>query len=189
MNIRERADKIINSNISKEEKVKLLCKLIIEIPYKRIGSINPEDMIREGKGSCTPKHIFLASYLKKLDIPVKFEIMPFYYKKQLFNYPEWAKDIVEDMPISYHLTLKARLLDGWTLIDVTWDPNLKGFPITENWDGISDMKPAVISEKIIEVATDPREYEKEMIKKFSKKELEARERFYKMFDKVFLCDR
>lgn len=189
MDIRKEADGIINSGTSKEEKVKLLCKLVLEIPYKRIGSINPEDMIREGKGSCTPKHIFLASYLKKLDIPVKFEVILFYYKNQPFIYPEWAKEIVENMPISHHLALKAKFPDKWTLIDVTWDPKLKGFPRNDNWDGVSDMKLGVRPEEIIEMEGDPREYERRRINEFTMEELEARRKFYKMFDEVFLKGR
>ncbi len=189
MNIKEKADQIANSNISLKEKVKELCKLVMEIPYKRIGSVNPEDMVKKGMGSCTPKHIFLASYLRKLGVPVKFVIAHFYYKKLPVNYPKSAKKVVEQMPVAYHLALKAELSGRWTLIDVTWDSGLKGFSRTENWDGISDMKLAVVPEKIVEIEGDPREYEKGRIKEFSEEELKAREKFYKMFNEVFLSGR
>jgi len=189
VNIKKKADRIVDSNISQKEKVKELCKLVMEIPYKRVGRVNPEDMVKKGMGSCTPKHIFFASYLRKLGVPVKFVIAHFYYKKLPISYPESAKEVVEKMPVAYHLALKAKLSGRWTLIDVTWDSGLKGFPRTENWDGESDMKLAVVPEKIIEIEGDPREYEKDRINEFNEEELKAREKFYKMFNKVFLSGR
>ncbi len=189
MDIRREADQIVNSDISLAEKVKQLCKLVMEIPYKRIGSVDPEDMLKIGMGSCTPKHLFLASYFEKLGIPVKFIIVHFYYKKLPLSYPESTKEIVNQMPIAYHLALKAQLSGKWTIIDVTWDSGLKGFPGTENWDGTSDMQLAVVPEKIVEIEGDPRKYEEERIKEFSEEELAARKRFYEMFNKVFLSGR
>ena len=125
MNIKKQADNILKSPKEKPEKIRLFCDLVREIPYKRIGSLDPQDMVKEGRGSCTPKHIFLATYLKKLDIPVKFLVIPFFYKKLGVRYPKNKIDIVNKMPLSYHTALKARLHGKWTILDVTWNSNLK----------------------------------------------------------------
>lgn len=76
MNIKQKADLIVNSGQKKSEKVRLLCELAREIPYKRVGGLDPDNMVNKKKGSCTQKHIFLAKYLEKLGIPVRFLIAP-----------------------------------------------------------------------------------------------------------------
>jgi len=186
MNIKIQADNILKSPKEKPEKIKLFCALVREIPYKRIGSLDPQDMIKAGKGSCTPKHIFLATYLKKLDIPVKFLVIPFFYKKLGVRYPKNKIDIVNKMPISYHTALKARLNGKWTIIDVTWNSNLKkkGFIVNDIWNGKSDMRLGVVPEEIIEKDIDPTKFKKRETKEYTEDELLARKNFYKLLDSV-----
>jgi hypothetical protein len=186
MNIKKQADNILKSPKEKLEKIKLFCDLVREIPYKRIGSLDPQDMVKAGKGSCTPKHIFLATYLKKLDIPVKFLVIPFFYKKLRVKYPKDKIDIVNKMPIAYHTALKARLDGKWIILDVTWNSNLKkkGFIVNDIWNEKSDMKLGVVPEEIIEKDIDPRKFEKEESKKYTEDELLARKKFYKLLDSV-----
>jgi len=186
MNIKQKADQIIASGDSKKEKILKLCELVREIPYKRIGSFNPDDMAREGKGSCTPKHVFLAGYLQKLGVPFRFLIMPFYYKKMPLAYPTDKRSIVENMPVSYHVALKAKIDGEWRIIDVTWDSRLKelGFPVNEKWNGESDMKLGVIPEEITEKEVDPRKFEKDKAMKYTEQEKVARKEFYNLLDEV-----
>lgn len=186
MKIDQGADKIISSDLPKKEKIIQLCNLVREIPYARIGSLDPIDMIKIGKGSCTPKHIFLARCLKKIGVPVKFLFIPFYYKKMNLDFPENSKEMVENMPISYHLALKAEIEGVGRIIDVTWDSKLNGFPMTKNWDGNLDMVLGVIPEEIIEIDTDPEEFEKQKVSEFTSVEKKARKDFYEVFDKVLV---
>ena len=182
MNVKSEADSILASEGTKKEKIIKLCNLVRDIPYKRIGRLEPEDMIKEGKGSCTPKHVFLASYLKKIGVPLKFLFTPFYYKKLSLKYPRENMDIVENMPIAYHTALKAEIDGKWRIIDVTWDLPLKslGFAVNEGWGGDSDMKLGVVPEETIEKDVDPSMYEKEKIKQFSENEIRARNKFYNL---------
>lgn len=168
------------------EKVKNLCELVREIPYKRIGGLNPQDMLEKGKGSCTPKHLFLASYLRKLNIPVKLLIIPFYYKNMSVKYPKEHIDVVEKMPISYHVALKAFINGEWRVIDVTWDSPLKklGFVVNDQWDGNADMKLTVVPEDVIEVEAGPEEFEKKKLQEYTKKEKRARKEFYLLLDEM-----
>jgi hypothetical protein len=185
MNIQEKADQIIKSNVSQKQKIIKLCDLIREIPYKRIGSLDPKDMIKQGQGSCTPKHIFLADYFDKLKIPYKYLIIPFYYKKLLKNLNSEQLAITSEMPIAYHTCLKAKLNGRWRIIDLTWDSTLKNIlPVNCEWDGQSDMQLAVIPEQIIETKINPTNFEKQKTSQFSPAEQIARNRFYKMFDKM-----
>lgn len=186
MRIKQNAEKIITSSNGQKEKIIKLCNLVKEIPYKRIGSFNPEDMILKGKGSCTPKHVFLASYLKRLGVPFRFLIMPFYYKKLSIAYPADRKDVVRKMPISYHVALKAVVNGVWRIIDVTWDSKLKklGFPVNENWNGNSDMRLAVVPEGVFEKEIDPRNFEKGTMKEYTQQEQLARKEFYNLLDEI-----
>ena len=189
MNIRKQANNIINSNIHKDQKVKEIIDLVINIPYKRIWSLNPSDMISKGVWSCTPKHIFLSQCLSKLEIPVKYLIIPFYYKKISLPIPEKYQDLVESTPVSYHIALKAKIKDKWIVLDVTWDFKLKWFPLNDKWDWINDMKLWVYPEKIIERKSDPRIFEKRMWSKYTKEELIIRREFYEFFDEFLVKSR
>ncbi len=186
VNIKENADSILNSNLSKKEKVIKLCEFVREIPYKRIGSLNPKDMVKAGMGSCTPKHIFLASCLKKLGVPLKFLIIPFYYKKLPLKYSKDTQELVQNMPISYHIALKAKIENKWLIIDVTWNSRLKplGFTVNENWRGDKDMVFGVIPEEIIEKEVDPRKFEKDKAKNYTKDQILARKKFYELLDNM-----
>lgn len=186
MNIKQKADLILKSNVSKKEKIIKLCELVREIPYKRIGSLDPADMIKTGKGSCTPKHVFLASYLRKLGIPIKFLIISFYYKKLPLKYPEDKLDVVENMPISYHVALKAKLNGKWRIIDVTWDIPLKklGFVVNDEWEANEDMKIGVVSEERIEKDVGPRNFEKGKLMEYTEKEKKVRKEFYSLLDEM-----
>ncbi|HZZ99061.1 MAG TPA: transglutaminase domain-containing protein [Candidatus Saccharimonadia bacterium] len=184
LDIENEANRIISSNTNNLEKVKELCSLLISVPYKRIGSLNPEDMLKIGKGSCTPKHVFLARELQKLGIPIKFLMIPFYYKNMPFAYRKNIITEVKDMPLSHHVALKAFLNGKWRILDVTWDKDLKGFPLNTDWDGKNDMKLAVIPENIQESEADPRIFEKEKLKHYTANEEQARKNFYKVFDEL-----
>jgi len=186
MNIQKTAQEIINSGLSLNVKIRKLADLLLEIPYKRIGSLDPEDMFSESKGSCTPKHVFFAKCLKKLGVEYKFLIIPFYYKNiqvlRSTKFSEKIQALIQAMPISYHIALKVKISEKWSVFDVTWDSKLKGFPCNDNWDGFSDMKFAVVPEDIIEMSSDPRSFEKSMGEKYSEKELGVRKEFYLFFD-------
>lgn len=189
MNLRKKAHNIIHSSLTKDEKVRKLVDLVMNIPYKRIWSLNPSDMISKEAGSCTPKHIFLFQCLLKLEIPVKYLVIPFYYKNIALNIPNEYKSLVNNMPISYHIALKAKLKDTWVILDVTWDGKLNWFPLNNNWDWINDMKLWVYPEKIIERKTDPRIFEKRMWSKYTKNECIRRKEFYDFFDQFLIESR
>ena len=61
------------------------------------------------------------------------------------DYPGKLRKLVNNLPVMPHIALKAYINGTWVLLDATWDPPLKkvGFPVNENWDGISDMLNAV----------------------------------------------
>ena len=93
------------------------------------------------EGDCRHK----AELLKKLLEKEGFEV-----KKQdvVFDWTDlpFPKDVIsilnESDTVWKHVALKVKINDKWIKVDPTWSLELKkkGFPVTENWDGISNTK-------------------------------------------------
>ncbi len=116
------------------------------IPELRSPEAGPSGILEKNCGSCQPKHWLLASYFKKLGIPIKYATYPFYWHAgNLIKYPFEIKLIMKDLPVTNHLALKANIDGKWALIDATYDPALGkvGFPVNWNWDGVRAMRNAV----------------------------------------------
>ena len=150
----------------------------MNIKYKITTSIEVENMLKEWKWTCTPKHMFLSWLLEKLWYKYKFIIVPFYYNKLLKNVPDDKKYIVDKMPLAYHTALKVYINNKWIIVDLTWDPDMKWYPVNNIIKLDENMKLAVIPESIIEIDTDPITYKKKINKNFTEEELIIRKEFY-----------
>lgn len=123
---------------------------IRDIPYYLVPQIaDPyewaQSVLKENKGSCSPKHYLLGLLFSKLGIPIKYATYPFQWDKQAIKYPPGIMDLARGSPVGYHGACKAYLNDKWVLVDATWDIGLKksGFPVNDRWDGISQTLNAV----------------------------------------------
>ena len=126
---------------------------IRDIPYyidvEHLGlEKGPEGMLRDKRGSCSPKHYLMGMVCGKLGVPVKYCTYAFNWKDQKVDYPDGLRGMAEKLPVTYHLACKALIKEKWVLLDATWDPALAivGFPVNIDWDGESDTKLAVESE-------------------------------------------
>lgn len=95
-----------------------------------------------GAGSCAGKHALLAEELRALDI----ESRPLFIVGPLA--PSIWPDLVEEAQglLEVHECLTVDLpAIGPVLVDVTWHPRAVelGLPGTIDWDGVSDMRPAI----------------------------------------------
>jgi len=120
---------------------------IRDIPYAVIPQlVDAEryvDILRLGKGSCTPKHFLLCNMYQRLGLLVLYVVCPFRWDEwdeTEFNYPLQLKKLAEELPISYHLACKVEIDGKLVLVDVTLDSALKnaGLPVNQDWDGVSD---------------------------------------------------
>jgi len=123
---------------------------IRDIPYAIIAELRspeagPSGMLEKNQGSCQPKHWLLAVLFKKLNIPVKYATYPFLWKDCGVRFPPEINEMAEHPPVSYHLAVKAFIDGRWIPVDATYDLPLAkaGFPVTENWDGVSPTRNAV----------------------------------------------
>ena len=129
---------------------------IRDIPYATIPELidpvkGPIRILTQNRGSCSPKHFLLGIMYQKLNIPIQYASYPFNWNDLEANIPPKIRKLAEKMPIGYHVACKAYINKKWIIIDATWDLPLKreGFPVNEDWDGISNTKNAVKPHKEI----------------------------------------
>ena len=117
---------------------------IRDIPYAVIPELNDAeryvDILRLGKGSCTPKHFLLGNMFQRLGLLVLYAVYPFRWYEDTIEYPPGLKQLARELPISHHLACRVEINGRLVLIDATLDPPLKklGLPVNEDWDGFSD---------------------------------------------------
>jgi len=144
------------------------------VPQFRDPEVGITGILDLNKGSCQPKHFLLAAFFDKLNIPIRYVSYPFKWQDQPLRFPDNFKEVLEGLPISYHLACKAYIEYKWVSIDATYDLVLKtaGFPITEEWNGLDDTKNAVtpIEEIIHESLQERVNYELTQKSRYAEKE-------------------
>ena len=156
---------IINEDISLNEKIIKLFEFVRDIPYGNIGSRDPDEVYKQNKGTCSGKHELLKKFYKELGIQVKDFIAMHKFNDFKVDFPEEIKEVLNRTEIiDPHNFFKILVDDSWITVDVTWDKPLKslGFPVTEDWDGKSDMELCIIPIEIIET-DDPIGLKKEKL--------------------------
>ncbi|MFA4860290.1 hypothetical protein [Methanoregula sp.] len=105
----------------------------------------PEEMLRAGKGYCTPKHYLLAAMFRKLNLSVVYATVAFLWNDPGLNYPAALRELAAGMPVAHHLACRVQIGCRWALVDATWDSPLAkaGFPVNDHWDGYADTRWAV----------------------------------------------
>ena len=117
---------------------------IRDIPYAIIPELNDAEryleILKHGKGSCTPKHFLLCNMYQRLGMLVLYVVYPFRWDEAASDYPPRLRRLAEAMPTSYHLACRVDIGGKLVLVDATLDPALKslGLPVNEEWDGVSD---------------------------------------------------
>lgn len=117
---------------------------IRDIPYAVIPELIDAqgymEMLRLGKGSCTPKHFLLCNMYQRLGMLVLYAVYPFRWDEVEIDYPPRLRKLAEAVPLSHHLACRVDIGGELVLVDATLDLELKklGLPVNETWDGISD---------------------------------------------------
>jgi len=117
---------------------------IRDIPYAVIPDLIDSqyyvNILRLGKGSCTPKHFLLCDLYQRLEMVVLYAIYPFRWDDVEIDYPANLRRLAKAMPLSHHLACKVDIGGKFVLVDATVDLALKrlGLPVNKAWDGIRD---------------------------------------------------
>jgi len=117
---------------------------IRDIPYaiipELISAERYHDILRLGKGSCTPKHFLMAAMYQELGIMVLFAVYPFRWDAIEVDFPPSLKRRARMLPLSHHLACRADIEGNLVLLDATVDLPLEilGLSVNKHWDGKSD---------------------------------------------------
>jgi hypothetical protein len=117
---------------------------IREIPYAVIPELNDfetyPDILRIGKGSCTPKHLLLGDMCQRLGNTVLYAVYPFRWDEAGIDFPPGLRRLARNLPTSHHLACRIEIDGRLVLVDATLDSGLRrlGLPVNEDWDGRSD---------------------------------------------------
>jgi hypothetical protein len=131
---------LVQARISIYEKIR-------DIPYAVLPDlINAEryvDILKFGRGSCTPKHFLLGNMFQRLGLLVLYAVYPFRWGDRaevLDDYPQQVRELSRDLPMSHHLACKVEIDGRLVLVDATLDLPLANaeLPVNQKWDGFSD---------------------------------------------------
>ncbi len=117
---------------------------IRDIPYAVIPELNDAEryveILKLGKGSCTPKHFLLCNMYQRLGMLVLYVVYPFRWGEVEIDYPSRLRKLAEAMPPSYHVACQVDIGGELVLVDATLDKALKkiGLPVNEEWDGTTN---------------------------------------------------
>ena len=123
-----------------------------DIPYAVIPELcdteSYVDILKLGRGSCTPKHFLLCNMFQRLGMLVLYVVYPFQWGDRaevLKDLPERLIRLAQRQPVSHHLACKVEINDRLVLIDATLDSPLKkvDLPVNLHWDGFSDTLLAI----------------------------------------------
>ena len=121
---------------------------IRDIPYAIVPEIMDyrgyPNILKTGKGSCSPKHFLLCEIYRRLGLQVLYVVYPHRWDKIaeiMGEYSDRLKDMALALPVSRHMACKVEIDGKLVLLDATFDLPLQkaGFPVNANWDGISNM--------------------------------------------------
>lgn len=154
------------TNLNPEDRRIRIFQHIRDIPFLMTGITDPEngpvELLKQNRGSCSPKHFLLGWMYQKLNIPVKYASYHFMWSDLEVDYPRRLRKLADELPMMVHLALKAYINNEWILLDATWDLPLKkvGLPVNEDWDGFSNTLNAVtpLEEIIHETIQERLEY-------------------------------
>jgi transglutaminase-like putative cysteine protease len=167
------------------------------IPELRNPYIGPLTILKMNKGSCSPKHFLLGELYENMGIRTRYFSYPVYWKDLIDMGIELPSELLKMaknyMILDHHLCIKIQIDRKWILVDATWDLPLKkvGFPVNENWDGLSDTKLAVdsIEEAMNEGAEGRYRYVLEKEKEYTREYIEKRDEFYHALNKWMMIVR
>ena len=86
---------------------------IRDIPYALIPELVDAEryveILKLGKGSCTPKHFLLCDMYQRLGMLVLYVVYPFRWDDVEIDYPPRLRRLAEELPTSHHLATFQRL--------------------------------------------------------------------------------
>lgn len=158
-----------------------------QFPYASTGRRTAADVVRDGKGACTAKHLLLIELLNSADVPANIATV----------FGQFGADIplpIPGMPAElqamirgggvpdYHHYVIATINGRSVALDATWHDALipYGFPVNAGWDGRGDTALALRGERVETDPSDLPAFKAALIAKLPRADRERRETFLRL---------
>jgi hypothetical protein len=152
-----------------------------DIPYAYPASRDPEEVLRNGVGTCSGKHYLLGELYRRLGLQVRNVICSHRFNESDLPFPDAMQAMLRrDEIVDMHDYLQIEVAGGWVDIDATWERGLRefGFPVTEEWDGHTPMMLSVVpDEQVVVDNGDAARTKEEMLAKLSPRQRSLRKQF------------
>lgn len=151
-----------------------------DFPYYYPSSRDPEEVLRAGRGSCSGKHYLLAELFRGLGVKVRHLICTHRFNESPIGFPEELQAMLRKNEIvDVHDYLQILIDERWIDVDATWPSALReyGFPVNEEWDGVSPMLLSVVPEEILVVQGDPEKKKEELLARLTPRQRQLRKQF------------
>lgn len=151
--------------------------------YGSTGSRDPADLVRDGRGACTAKHILLGQLLSSLGVPCQVRCIAGSFGRGLpeaDDMPDELRALIREGGVpDVHNVVLATLDGADVLLDVTWNDALipVGFPVNFDWDGVGDTVLAVDGTMLEREGPDPVPLKARHLAALSPEDQERRQRF------------
>ncbi len=157
-----------------------LFERVRDIPYCYPASREPDEVLRQGRGSCSGKHYLLGELYRRLGLRVRHMICTHRFNESPLPFPEEMQEMLrKDEIVDVHDYLQIEVDGVWADIDATWEKGLRefGFPVVDEWDGRSSMVLSVVAEEHAVVDGEPGRAKEEMLATLSPRQRALRKRF------------
>jgi transglutaminase-like putative cysteine protease len=151
-----------------------------DIPYCYPAARDPSEVLESGCGSCSGKHYLLGELFRLLGLEVRHMICTHRFNESLIVFPGPMQETLRKNEIvDVHDYLQI-LVDGeWVDVDATWPRGLRefGFPVNEDWDGMTAMLLSVVPEDLTIAERDPEALRDELLSKLTPRQRTVRKQF------------
>lgn len=157
-----------------------LFEKVRDIPYAYPSSRDPVEVLKSNRGSCSGKHYLLAVLFKHLHLPARHMICSHRFNESPIVFPDEMQDMLcKNEIVDLHDFLQVEVDGTWVDIDATWEAGLRafGFPVNEDWDGVSPMSLSVVPEELTVVERDPERQKEAMLSRLTPRQRALRKQF------------
>jgi len=163
-----------------------LFEQVRDFRYVYPSSRDPVHVLETRCGSGSGKHYLLGELFRLLGLNVRHMLCTHRFNESLIGFPEHLQAILqknEDVDLYDYLQIQV---DGeWIDVDATWPLPLReyGFPVTDEWDGVSSMLLSVVADETMVVRGDPERMKEEMLSKLTPRQRQLRKQFLEELSK------
>ena len=144
------------------------------------------DLLREGRGACTAKHLLLRDLLESVGVEARIETVRGMFGAGLTPAAGMGaplRDMIRDGGVpDFHHFVAAKVGGQTVALDATWHDALipHGFPVNADWRGRGDTRLAVSGERLPTPRGGVSDFKANLIETLSQDERERRGIFLRL---------